>query len=52
MCITLEITCGKCVYNKIVPNSQVLIDYIWQQHQNNTLLNVVDSSLEKDFIDE
>jgi len=51
--LALEIACGRCALSEIDSQSQlVLLDYVWQEHKNKSIFNVVDPRLEMNFVEE
>jgi hypothetical protein len=51
--LALEIACGRCALSEIDSQSQlVLLDYVWREHKNKSIFNVVDPRLEMNFVED
>ncbi|CAK9870600.1 unnamed protein product [Sphagnum jensenii] len=51
--LALEIACGRSALSEIDSQSQlVLLDYVWQEHKNKSIFNVVDPRLEMNFVED
>ncbi len=51
--LALEIACGRCALSEIDSQSQlVLLDYVWREHTNKSIFNVVDPRLEMNFVED